>query len=382
MEQRSQNKEDCTMEYHFTGTGDSPDFTFIADGVIDGTGKVISYSIVKSIKVKRKGNESVLMITAEENDTKVEYCYSVAPKDEESLKKAVADIEVCYIKKRKGKRLLNWKIIGVTAAIFLLVCGGGLGWYANNSRELADSEKTADSEITSSQKGSVDNEPRIEFEETETTKRTDTIYNCPEYTVYPTNINADKIVWTTTDESVAKVEKGMLYAGKEGTAQITATIDGNISASMTVNVKSKAKKTSSYNSSNDKNSSTYSSRPGWITGGPGAGSTGKVSGKSSNQEYQNALTKGLQYANQLHMSKKAVYDQLTSSYGEGFPADAAQYAIDNMTGVDWNANALEKAKQYYYNMSMSKSAVYDQLTSEYGEQFTTSEAQYAIDHLN
>ena len=66
------------------------------------------------------------------------------------------------------------------------------------------------------------------------------------------------------------------------------------------------------------------------------------------------------------MSKKAVYDQLTSSYGEDFPADAAQYAIDNMTGVDWNANALEKAKQYYYNMSMSKSAVYDQLTSNRG----------------
>ena len=69
---------------------------------------------------------------------------------------------------------------------------------------------------------------------------------------------------------------------------------------------------------------------------------------------KSALTKGLQYANQLHMSKKAVYDQLTSFYGEGFPADAAQYAIDNMTGVNWNANALEKAKQYYYNMSMSK----------------------------
>ena len=332
------------MEYHFTGKGDSPDFTFIADGIIDGSGKVISYSAIKSIKVKRRGNKAVLVIMVEENDTKVEYGYSVAPKDEESLKKAVADIEACYIKKRKGKYLLNWKIIGMTAAIFLLVCGGGLGWYANNSRELADSEKTADSEITSSQKGSVDNEPRIEFEETETTKRTDTIYNCPEYTVYPTNINADKIVWTTTDESVAKVENGMLYAGKEGTAQITATIDGNISASMTVNVKSKAKKTStsSYNSSNDENSLTYSSRPGWITGGPGAGSTGKVSGKSSNQEYQNALTKGLSYAKNLHMSKKGVYDQLTSSYGEGFSADAAQYAIDNMTGVDWNANALEK----------------------------------------
>ena len=30
---------------------------------------------------------------------------------------------------------------------------------------------------------------------------------------------------------------------------------------------------------------------------------------------------------------------------------------------------------------MSKSAIYDQLTSEYGEQFTKAEAQYAIDHL-
>lgn len=120
----------------------------------------------------------------------------------------------------------------------------------------------------------------------------------------------------------------------------------------------------------------------WTTGGSGSSSTKKSAGKSLNQEYQNALTKGLSYARNLHMSKKAVYDQLTSSYGEGFPADAAQYAIDNMTGVNWNANALEKAKQYYYNMSMSKSAVYDQLTSEYGEQFTTSEAQYAIDHLN
>ena len=82
-----------------------------------------------------------------------------------------------------------------------------------------------------------------------------------------------------------------------------------------------------------------------------------------------------------HMSKKGIYKQLTSEYGEGFPEDAAQYAIDNIK-ADWNANALEKAKSYYENMSMSKSAVYDQLISEYGEKFTESEAQYAIDHLD
>lgn len=46
------------MEYHFTGTGDSLDVTFIADGIIDGSGKAIPYSAIKSIKVKRRGNKA------------------------------------------------------------------------------------------------------------------------------------------------------------------------------------------------------------------------------------------------------------------------------------------------------------------------------------
>ena len=81
------------------------------------------------------------------------------------------------------------------------------------------------------------------------------------------------------------------------------------------------------------------------------------------------------------MSKTAIYDQLTSQYGEKFSADAAQYAIDNLQ-ADFNANALEKAKSYQSRMNMSKSAIYDQLVSQYGEKFTKSEAQYAIDHLD
>ena len=81
------------------------------------------------------------------------------------------------------------------------------------------------------------------------------------------------------------------------------------------------------------------------------------------------------------LGSKGIYTIAEKKLNE-FPADAARYAVDNMTGVDWNANALEKAKQYYYDMAMSKSAVYDQLTSSYGEQFTASQAQYAIDHLD
>ena len=72
---------------------------------------------------------------------------------------------------------------------------------------------------------------------------------------------------------------------------------------------------------------------------------------------------------------------MTSDYGEQFPADAAQYAVDHLD-ADYNKNALEKAKSYQKEMNMSKSAIYDQLTSSYGEKFTQSEAQYAVDHLS
>ena len=82
----------------------------------------------------------------------------------------------------------------------------------------------------------------------------------------------------------------------------------------------------------------------------------------------------------MYLSKQGIYDQLTSEYGEKFPADAAQYAIDNLQ-ADYKYNALQTAKNYQTNMNMSKSAIYDQLVSEYGEKFTAEEAQYAVDNL-
>lgn len=98
-------------------------------------------------------------------------------------------------------------------------------------------------------------------------------------------------------------------------------------------------------------------------------------------EYKNALKKAESYSSMMHMSKQGIYDQLTSEYGEQFSAEAAQYAIDNLQ-ADYKANALEKAKSYQDTMAMSPNAIYDQLVSEYGEKFTPEEAQYAIDNLN
>ena len=98
-------------------------------------------------------------------------------------------------------------------------------------------------------------------------------------------------------------------------------------------------------------------------------------------EYESALAKARSYAENMHMSKAAVRDQLVSEYGESFPKAAADYAMANLTGIDWNANALAKAKSYRDGMHMSNAAIRKQLVSEHGEKFTTAEADYAMREL-
>ena len=98
------------------------------------------------------------------------------------------------------------------------------------------------------------------------------------------------------------------------------------------------------------------------------------------KEYQSALKKADTYANKMNLSKKGLYEQLTSDAGEKFPKEAAQYAVDNVK-TDWKKNALAKAKTYQDKMNMSKSSIHDQLVSDAGEKFTEEEAQYAMNNL-
>lgn len=104
-------------------------------------------------------------------------------------------------------------------------------------------------------------------------------------------------------------------------------------------------------------------------------------GKKPSMEELNALKSAESYSKTMHMSKARIYKQLTSEYGENFTSEAAQYAIDHIQ-ADWNANALATAKTYQTTMHMSKQRIYQQLISSYGEEFTKEEAQYAIDHLD
>ncbi|WP_329469237.1 Ltp family lipoprotein [Exiguobacterium sp. 9-2] len=99
-------------------------------------------------------------------------------------------------------------------------------------------------------------------------------------------------------------------------------------------------------------------------------------------EYLSALDKAGSYAETMNMSKAAVSNQLTSDYGEQFSKEAAAYAMENMSFDDWKSNALKSAESYSETMNMSKKGIYDQLTSDSGEKFTSEEAQYAIDTLD
>ena len=97
------------------------------------------------------------------------------------------------------------------------------------------------------------------------------------------------------------------------------------------------------------------------------------------REYKNALEKAKSYSKTMHMSKQGIYNQLTSKI-EGFDAEAAQYAVDNLD-ADYNANALAKAKEYANNLHMSSDAIRTQLTSQI-DGFTEDEADYAVAHLD
>ena len=50
-------------------------------------------------------------------------------------------------------------------------------------------------------------------------------------------------------------------------------------------------------------------------------------------KYYQALNRANAYSDTLHMPKADIYEQLVSAYGDYFPADAAQYAVDHLTNV-------------------------------------------------
>jgi hypothetical protein len=96
---------------------------------------------------------------------------------------------------------------------------------------------------------------------------------------------------------------------------------------------------------------------------------------------QNAYGSAKSYLSFKGFSRAGLLNQLTSEYGEAFPAADAEFAVARLEaegGVDWNAEAAESAKSYLEFKSFSRQGLLEQLTSEYGEQFTPEQAEYGV----
>ncbi len=92
---------------------------------------------------------------------------------------------------------------------------------------------------------------------------------------------------------------------------------------------------------------------------------------------EEALEAAESYLDSSHFSKKGLFDQLTSEYGEGFAKKDVTFALNHVK-ADYNAEAREAAESYLDSGHFSHNSLMDQLTSEYGEQFTKAQAAQAV----
>lgn len=99
---------------------------------------------------------------------------------------------------------------------------------------------------------------------------------------------------------------------------------------------------------------------------------------------RNAVGAASDYLEFSAFSRAGLFDQLTSEYGSKFPEEDAEFAISYLEEnglVDWNEQAVKAAESYLEFSSFSKEGLIDQLSSEYGSQFTREQAEYAAEQV-
>mgnify|MGYP000157851253 FL=1 len=74
-------------------------------------------------------------------------------------------------------------------------------------------------------------------------------------------------------------------------------------------------------------------------------------------------------------SRQGLIDQLSSEYGDQFSVADATFAVESLT-VDWNEQAARSAQSYLEFRGFSCQGLIDQLSSEYGDQFTAEQARF------
>lgn len=99
---------------------------------------------------------------------------------------------------------------------------------------------------------------------------------------------------------------------------------------------------------------------------------------------RNAIGAAESYLNFQGFSRQGLIHQLSSDYGEGYPEEDAVFAVDYLEEkgqVDWNEEAIESAEDYLKFQSFSRKGLIHQLSSESGDSFTEDQATHAVDYL-
>jgi hypothetical protein len=109
-----------------------------------------------------------------------------------------------------------------------------------------------------------------------------------------------------------------------------------------------------------------------------------VFGSDITLSQQNAIKSARNYLEFMAFSRKSLLSQLSSEYGDKYSVEDAEFAVNYLEEnnlVDWNQQAVKAAQTYMEYSGYSKDALYEQLTSDYGNQFTKEQAEYALSQV-
>jgi hypothetical protein len=101
------------------------------------------------------------------------------------------------------------------------------------------------------------------------------------------------------------------------------------------------------------------------------------SAQASTASHREALEAAQSYLRSGHFSKAGLIEQLESPYGEDFSHSDAHWAVAHVH-ANWNAEAVEAAKSYLRSGHFSRRSLIEQLESPYGEHFTHAQAVYGV----
>lgn len=118
------------------------------------------------------------------------------------------------------------------------------------------------------------------------------------------------------------------------------------------------------------------------TASPGAAGTGRSATASSapsspglTAAQRNAVRSATSYLKMSGFSRQGLIDQLSSEYGDRFSVSDATVAVDSLN-TDWRLQAARSAASYLKMSGFSCQGLIDQLSSQHGDKYTVEQATY------